>query len=342
MNQRTRSNMLLMAAGAGVFWAVRAAVRKRRELDFRGKTVLVTGGSRGLGLIMARQLADQGAHVAICARDGDELERARRDLAQRGGRVLAVPCDVTDRRQVDDLVHRVEGELGPIDVLINNAGVIEVAPLEHMTLEDFEEAMEVNFWGPVYTTLAVVPGMRARHSGRIVTIASIGGKISVPHLLPYSASKFAVTGFSEGLRAELAHDGILVTTVCPHLMRTGSPPGATFKGQNRAEYAWFSLSDSLPLVSMNAERAARRILTACKRGEAEVILTLQAKIAVAVHGLFPGMTADVLGWVNRLLLPEPGGIGSARALGKKSYSPVSPSVLTTLGDRASRRNNENP
>src|SRR6185503_4123757 len=121
---------------------------------------------------------------------------------------------------------------------------------------------------------AVLPEMRARREGRIVNITSIGGKISVPHLLPYSASKFALVGLSEGLRAELAKDGIVVTTICPGLMRTGSPRNATFKGQHRAEYAWFSIGDSLPVTAMSADRAARQILTACKRGEAEVVLSV--------------------------------------------------------------------
>ena len=228
---------------------------------------------------------------------------------------------------------------GAIDVLVNNAGVIQVGPMEVMTLEDYEQAMKTHFWGPLYTTLAVLPEMREREDGRIVNITSIGGKISVPHLLPYSASKFALVGFSEGLRAELKKDGIVVTTVCPGLMRTGSPRNATFKGQHRAEYAWFSISDSLPVSSMSAERAARQIVEACKRGDAEVVLSIQAKMAVLFHGLFPGLTADLLGFVNRLL-PAPGGIGTRRAKGKESESDLSPSWLTTLSEQAAARNNE--
>ncbi|HKY04409.1 MAG TPA: SDR family NAD(P)-dependent oxidoreductase, partial [Blastocatellia bacterium] len=225
------------------------------------------------------------------------------------------------------------------DVLINNAGVIEVGPMDVMTAGDYEEAMRTHFWGPLYTTLAVLPAMRSRSEGRIVNISSIGGKISVPHLLPYSASKFALTGFSEGLRAELAGDGIVVTTVCPGLMRTGSPRNATFKGRHRGEFAWFMISDSLPLISMNAERAARQIIDACKRGDAEVVLSLPAKLAALFHGVFPGLTADLLGLVN-LALPGPGGIGTARARGAESRSALTPSWLTALSDKAAAENNE--
>ena len=336
-----KQTLLLTAAGFGFVLAARAAARWLRHYDLRDKVVLITGGSRGLGLTMARQLLQHGAYVALCARDESELERARSDLCQDDGRVLTVPCDITDREQVLAMVDHIDHHFGRIDVLINNAGTIQVGPVELMTLDDYEEAMEVHFWGPLYTILTVLPAMRQRREGRIVNIASIGGKMSVPHLLPYNASKFALVGLSEGLRAELMKDGIIVTTVCPGLMRTGSPRNAFFKGQHRAEYAWFSISDALPLVSQSAERAARQIIAACQRGDAQVVLSLPAKLATTVHSLLPGWTADVLGLVNRLLLPAPGGIGSAQRLGKHSSSQLSPSWLTTLSDRAAQRNNEN-
>jgi short-subunit dehydrogenase len=275
----------------------------------------------------------------ICARDVAELERAQADLAEHGAKVLAVPCDVTNRSQVKELVYIAQDHFGEINVLVNNAGVIQVGPMEVMTLADYEEAMNVHFWGPLYTTLAVLPEMRQRREGRIVNISSIGGKVSVPHLVPYSASKFALVGLSSGLRAELAKDGVVVTTVCPGLMRTGSPRNATFKGQHRAEYAWFSISDALPVTAMKAERAARQIITACKRGDAEVVLSIQAEIAVKFHALFPGLTADLLGLVNRLL-PGAGGIGTQHAKGKDSQSPLSPSLLTSMNEAAALKNNE--
>src|SRR5204863_8081878 len=228
---------------------------------------------------------------------------------------------------------------GAIDVLVDNAGIIQVGPLETMTQEDFRRAMNTHFWGPLNTTLAVLPEMRRRKTGRIVNISSIGGRVSIPHLVPYSASKFALVGLSEGLRAELAKDNIIVTTVCPGLMRTGSPRNATFKGRHRAEYAWFSISDALPVFSIQAERAARQIVTACKRGQAELVITTQAVLAVKFRALFPEATADILALANRLL-PGPGGIGRKRAKGKESESPLAPSVLTTLSDWAARRNNE--
>ncbi|MGI8654717.1 MAG: SDR family NAD(P)-dependent oxidoreductase [Pyrinomonadaceae bacterium] len=339
MNEKNQNGLLIAAAGVGAFVAGRAVLRRWREYDLRGKTVLITGGSRGLGLVMAREFAREGARIAICARNSAELERARADLAARGADVLAVLCDVTDKAQVSHLVETVRDRFGRLDVLVNNAGVIQVGPMEVMTLGDYDEAMRTHFWAPLYTTLAVLPEMRRRRDGRIVNISSVGGKISVPHLLPYSASKFALVGLSEGLRAELAKDNIAVTTVCPGLMRTGSPRNAFFKGKHREEYAWFSISDSLPVTSMSARRAARQIVSACKRADAEVILSIQAELAVRFHGLFPGLTADILGFVNRFL-PDAGGIGTRRAQGKDSDSFAAPSWLTTLSDEAARANNE--
>jgi short-subunit dehydrogenase len=338
MSELNNNALILAAVAVGALLAIRAVVQWWRKYDLSGKTVLITGGSRGLGLVMARELVREGARLAICARNEAELERARKDLIERGADVLAVPCDVTDKEQVEEMAHVVRDRFGQIDVLINNAGAIAVGPMEVMTLEDYEAAMKIHFWAPLYTTLAVLPEMRQRREGRIVNISSIGGKISTPHLLPYSASKFALTGFSEGLRAELASYGIVVTTICPGLMRTGSPYNAIFKGHHRAEYTWFSLSDSLPFISMSAQRAARQIIAACKRGDAEVVLSLTAQIAVKFHDLFPGLTANLLGFFNKLL-PEPGGIGSDSALGKDSHSSLSPSGLTALTDKAAQQNN---
>jgi short-subunit dehydrogenase len=332
-------DMLMLTGTVGGALALREAVRRRRTIDLRGKTVLITGGSRGLGLLMAREAANQGANLAICARDTEELKRAQEDLTRRGARVAAVRCDATNKGQVEAMIRIVHECFGRVDVLINNAGVIQAGPSEVMTPQDYEEAMKVHFWAPLYTTLAVLPEMRRRRSGRIVNISSIGGKVSVPHLLPYSASKFALTGFSEGLRAELAKDGILVTTVCPGLLRTGSARHAYVKGQHRTEYALFSIMDALPLFSMNAERAARQIIAACKRGDPELVLSVQAKLGAAFHGLFPGLTADALGLVNRFL-PGPGESGTERVQGKDSESALSPSLLTILNEKAAMNNNE--
>jgi short-subunit dehydrogenase len=335
----TTNDLIKVTALAGGAVLLKSAIAYLREYDLRDKTVLITGGSRGLGLVMAREFARHGSRIALCARDEEELERARLDLEKFGVEVMVVRCDVRNRQEVNDMVAAVNARFGNIDVLVNNAGVIQVGPLEVMTEEDFEQAMQAHFWAPLNTIMAVLPSMRQRKAGRIVNISSIGGKVAVPHLVPYSASKFALVGLSKGLRTELMKDGISVTTVCPGLMRTGSPRNAEFKGQHRFEYAWFSISDALPLLTVSAENAARQIVRACKRGQGELVISIPAKIAVLFDALFPEAMSQVLGIVNKLL-PEPGGIGTQKAKGKESTSTWSPSWLTTLNEEAAVRNNE--
>ncbi|GAC1444563.1 MAG: SDR family oxidoreductase [Chloroflexota bacterium] len=308
--------------------------------DFQGRVALVTGGSRGLGYLLARQFAGEGCRIAICARNEPELNRARDELERGGAEVLAVRCDVADQTQVEHLIKTVTDHFGRIDVLVNNAGIIEVGPLESMTLQDFQKAMDVMFWGALYPTLAVLPQMRERQSGWIVNVTSIGGKISAPHLLPYSCAKFAAVGLSEGLRAEVAKDGISVTTIAPGLMRTGSYLNAFFKGLQEGEYIWFTLGAALPFVSMDAERAASQIVRAARNGEAERILSFPAATAARFHGLFPGLTADVLGRVNRLL---PVSRNTDAARGDDVNRRINSSLLetlTALGRIAARRFNE--
>ena len=314
---------------------------RERVYDLSGKAILMTGGSRGLGLVMARQLIDAGARVAICARDEAELERAQTELKQRGGNVCAMTCDVTDQAQVEQMIQQVREHFGAIDILINNAGTDIVGPLENLTMQDYDDLMKLHFWAPLYTTYAVLPEMQARKAGRIVNISSIGGKLAAPHMVGYCASKFALVGLSEGMRTELAKDGIAVTTVCPGFIRTGVLDHGILKGQNRKEFAWFSISDSLPLISASAEKVARVTIAGLRRGAAEVIVPFPTWLSAKLYALFPELTTNLFGLANRLL-PKPGGIGDERAFGKDSHSIWSPSWLTYLSDRAARRNNELP
>ncbi|MCG6155764.1 SDR family NAD(P)-dependent oxidoreductase [Rubinisphaera margarita] len=327
------------AAGAGAALAGRAAYRHFTRYDFEGKTVLITGGSRGLGLVLARQLADAGARIVISARHEDDLDRAGRELRERGAEVACVRWDVTDCEQVVQMVDEINSRFGAIDVLINNAGVIQAGPVESMTLEDYDDAMKTHFYGPLYVTEAILPQMRARGEGRIVNISSIGGRIAVPHLLPYTASKFALVGYSMGLRAELLQDGITVTTICPGLMRTGSVRNAYFKGQHRLEHTLFKISDSIPVLTIGAENAARKIVRACQYGDAFAVLGAPMWAAEKLYNLLPNLGADAMGLVNRML-PGANGTGQEKKRGAECETRWSESWLTTLTQRAARRNNE--
>ena len=339
MDAAQKRNLWWLAAGTGALLAARAISRKLNAYDFRNKVVLITGGARGLGLVMARQLAKEGARLVLCSRDNTQLENARLELAGKGADVMVVHCDVTDEEQVNEMIAHVQNDFGPVDVLINNAGIISAGPVTEMTVQEFDESMQVHFWGPLFTTLAVLPSMKARGGGRILNISSIGGKLGVPHLVPYSASKFALRGLSEGLRAELKQYNIIVTTATPGLMQTGSPRHATLKGQHKKEYALFKIMDSSPLTSNTAEQSAREILDACRHGDAEVTTTLPARFGAFVHSLSPGLTTEFFSLVNRLL-PGEGGIGKGRAKGYESETDLSMSGLTQRTQEAEVRNNE--
>lgn len=335
--------LAVTALGAGVVLA--AQMWRRRDLyDFSGKSVVITGGSRGLGLVMARQLADEGAKLTLVARDEEELRRAVEDIQARQPfvDVLSAPADIRARYQAERAIAMAVERFGRVDVLINNAGIIQVGPLDHMKIADFEDSLLTHFWGPLYLIMAALPHMRREGAGRVVNISSIGGRIGIPHLVPYSAGKFALAGLSEGLRAELARHNIVVTTVFPGLMRTGSPVNAMFKGQRPQEYAWFAISDSLPLASISPERAAKQIIRACRQGDAELIITVQAKMAVLARTLAPELFADAIAIINQLLPGPSTRDGDVAREGRESESDVvGPSAsLTAPTYRAAEKNNE--
>src|SRR5205814_1154655 len=318
-------------------WLASRAWRSR--FSFAGKVVLISGGSRGLGLILARQISSEGGKDALLARDIDELERAKAELTMRGGEVLAVQCDLFERSQIQAAVAEVLACHGKIDVLFNNAGIIQVGPVENMQQQDFERAMSVHFWAPLRLIMEVLPAMRARRCGRIINICSIGGKIAVPHLAPYCASKFALTGLSDALRAELARDNISVTTVAPGLMRTGSHVNAKFKGKHDAEFAWFSAGAGAPLISMDADRAARKIVAACRRGQPSLTLTFGARGAIAGNAMFPNVTGYAMKIVNWFLPDAVGESGKKSRVGSELLR-LTPEWMTRLADRATKENNE--
>ncbi|MBA3639367.1 MAG: SDR family oxidoreductase [Acidobacteriota bacterium] len=327
-----------LAAGAGAVGLAARAMRNRHAISFDGRVVVITGGSRGLGLVLARQLAAEGARLCLLARDREELDRARAQLPEEA-EVMTIRCDVRRRADVRLAMDTILEKWMAVDVLINNAGVIQVGPLEHMAHEDFENAMATHFWGPLHMMFEAVPSMRRRSFGRIVNISSIGGKIAVPHLAPYSASKFALVGLSDAVRAELDQYGIRVTTVCPGLMRTGSPRNADIKGQHELEYAWFAISDSTPGLTISADRAAAKIIEACRYGDPELTLTVPAKLAVRMNHVAPATMARAIALVNRLLPGPAGKEGDRHRRGRQSETRMT-ALATVLTRRAAVANNE--
>lgn len=339
MAHTLRNLAVITATGAAAAAYGRRLIHRSRHFDWQGRTAVITGGSRGLGLVLARQLVTRGVRVALLARTAADLHAAKEELEQQGGAVLALECDVRNAQRVSNCVQQVKEQWGAVDLLFNVAGVIHVGPLESMTAEDFHHAMDTNCWGTLHAVQAVLPGMKQRRWGRIVNVVSLGGKRAVPHMLPYAVSKFAQRGLSKGLRTELAQHDIWVTTVCPSLMRTGSPRNAIFKGRHREEFTWFSIGDALPVISMPAEEAASQVLTACQNGQNEVLLRGMANVGLLLQDALPKLTQELLRYANRAL-PAMGGIGRQAARGYDSHSRWSPSWITQLSDQAARRNNQ--
>ncbi len=307
---------LLFAAGV-------LALAGRRFLQepyhFERKTVLITGGSRGLGLAIARELTQYGTNLVLVARTHSQLSRAQADLEARGSKVLSIVADVTQQADIDRAIEQTVATFGGLDVVINVAGIIQTGPIDNITDEEFHQTMAVNAFAPLHLTRAALPYLRARR-GRVLIVSSVGGKVAVPHLSSYSMSKFAVTGLGQALRAELAADGVGVTTVLPGLMQTGSPRNAVIKGQHEREYALFATVDNLPLISQSAQSAAQRILSALARNEAEVMIGLPATAMRYAQALAPQLVADLMSLSNRFL-PGPSSSNDAKR-GQDAESPL--------------------
>lgn len=331
------------AALTGVAVACAVGTYRKRSASLHGQAVVVTGSSRGLGLAMAEEFGKRGAKLVLAARDAEKLERARWLLLRRRAAVhsediLIVPGDLREQEQAEALIERATERFGSVDMLVNNAGIITVGPVENQTAQDFRDVMESNFFSGLYCTLAVLPQMLARGRGSIVNITSIGGKIPVPHMLPYTASKYAAVGFSEGLNAELRSKGIKVTTVCPGLMRTGSHLNAVFTGDAEREYRWFSLSAGFPGASTSARAAARQIARAAIAGKREIIITPQAIVAARLASLCPATTMRMMQLMTRAL-PDPVSGPTANYAGAEVRSKeVKPAMF--LANAAARRYNQ--
>lgn len=328
-----------MAVAGGVaaaaYWTWR---RRQGHFSLRGRVALVTGGTRGLGFAITRQLLNEGCRVAVCSRDAEECQRAAERLSARG-EVFAQPCDLRQPEQITALVRAIEQHWGPVDILVNNAGIMQVGPWEHMEEDDLREALAIHVWAPLRLIQAVTPHMRAQKAGRIVNISSIGGIVPVPHMLPYTASKFALTGMSEALRAELARDGVKVTTICPWLTRTGSQEGAQFKGQHEKEFAWFAGLGTAPFVPQSAPAAARRTVRALRHGEGRVVLALPGKLAALAHGATPGATLALLALAARWL-PNATPNGQTAHAGHESYNRLTAAVVRPRIQRDKKHYNQ--
>jgi short-subunit dehydrogenase len=270
---------------------------RERWHDLTARQILITGGSRGLGLALAHACAQRGARVALLARDERALRVACASLQREYGRVAEpIVCDLRNRTQTEHAIARQLSRWGRVDVLINNAGIIEPGPAEHKSIADYEEAMEIHFWAPLLMMRAVIPGMQAQRAGRIVNISSVEGKVALPWIAPYSASKFALIGLSNALRAELASQNVYVTTVAPGLMR---PAGEKLTPSKLPR--WLARAASLPVANTTYERAARRIVRAFMHGQRWLELDLLSRLLMRADALAPETMGALLEGASRAL-----------------------------------------
>jgi len=339
METNRRKPLLLALAGLGLLVGVRMIMAARNRYDLHGRVAIVTGGARGLGLVIARHLAANGVKLVICARSQDQLDSAQRELSAMGAEVVAWVCDVTDKSQVVRLVDKTVAHYGKVDIVVNNAGTIQVGPMNTMTEVEYEDAMNIHFWAPLYTTLASLPYFRAQRQGRIVNISSIGGKRAVPHMLPYCASKFALVGLSEGLSNELRKDNILVFTIAPGLMRTGSPRNITVKGNHEKEYAWFKTAAALPLISEEPAHVAEKIIDALETNTTHPSISGLERFGSFMKEAAPERMDFILSRINRLL-PKDKENGHLSKKGYEAESALSANKIARGADVDARLNNE--
>jgi NAD(P)-dependent dehydrogenase (short-subunit alcohol dehydrogenase family) len=314
---RSLNPLFLAGLGAGVAAAAIATARALRSAPPPdGAVVLITGGSRGLGHAIASRFARRPVRLVLAARNLAELLTAQDSLLAEHPHLhpedfYLVAADLTRPEDCRRLVDEAFARFGRIDVLVNNAGIIEAGPAELQPLEAFYRAMDTHFYAALHILWHALPRLREQYPipgwnrrAAIVNIASVGGKFAVPHMLPYTASKFALVGLSEGLHAELRKANILVTTVCPGLMRTGGEAHAKFIGDVETEKRWFDLAATTPIISTTAEHAACRIYSAVSHGCAEITITPQAWLAARFAGVCPNTMQSLNALANECVLPS--------------------------------------
>jgi NADP-dependent 3-hydroxy acid dehydrogenase YdfG len=258
-------------------------------------TVLITGASQGIGKATTLLFARNGYNVVLAARQADRLEAVADEVRSLGQEALAVPTDVTDPEQVNALVHKAVDRFDSIDVLINNAGIYFLGPVEDCSLSDWHQIIDINLWGYVNTIYALLPHFLEQGSGTIVNVSSIGGKVPIPYQVPYTASKYAVTGLTESLHAELSPKGIQVCGVHPNFIKTSLMERAIFRGkdeqdaQERRDLVEKALKSSL---LETPEKVAQAIWNAVIHKRSDVMVG-SANVSNAAYKLFPGPMQSV-------------------------------------------------
>ncbi len=260
-------------------------------MNLNDRVAIVTGASSGIGAALARQLSAAGVRVVLAARTADKLQALAAELAP--AQALVVPTDVKDPAQVEHLVARTVEHFGGVDILVNNAGFGLYGLVEEYQWDHLRELWEVNFFAVVHLTQAALPHLRARR-GAVVNISSVAGKVVLPYMTGYCASKFALNAFSDGLRMELARAGVRVITVCPGRVRTDFHRLAYRDGKNLPEVFQRRGDQGVP-----AESVARATVLALRRNRREIIVPAKLYLVTGLRRLFPALTDRLVARVVR-------------------------------------------
>ncbi|MFB6262931.1 MAG: SDR family NAD(P)-dependent oxidoreductase [Bradymonadaceae bacterium] len=271
---------------------------------FDGRVVAITGAAGGIGTALAKECADRGAGLAISDIDEEGLEETADAVRSRGAEVRADVVDVSDREAVREWAEEVESSFGGVHYIVNNAGVSATASVEGMSYEDFEWLMSINFWGVVHGTKAFLPRIRRSGGGRVVNVSSIFGVVAPATQSAYASAKFAVRGFTESLRAELALDEGEVGATCVHPggVATGIVRDSRIGDTGPAERSRDEVVEEFEeeLASLSPEETAAEIADGVEAGKGRILVGTDAKMLDTVQRLFSGSYPEPLAYVSQL------------------------------------------
>ena len=254
-------------------------------MNFKNKVVVITGASSGIGEASAIEFAKKNANVVLVARRKEKLLQVQKKISKYTDSTLICQCDVSNKLLVKEMSDAVLDRFGRIDVLVNNAGFVIYGKVNELSTEEIIAQMETNYFGMVFCTKAFLPQMLEQHSGHIVNVASVGASFSVPGVASYCATKFAMLGFSEGLRHELAGTGVGLTVVSPIMVRT-----PLFDHPSFDNFSKFSTG-----VSLSSETVAKAIIKASNSSRLEIVVPSVARAGIWFKQTFPYLINPIIG-----------------------------------------------
>lgn len=293
-NNKLQNIAKFAIVGYGAYKLFKTSSRTAKREKLAGNVVVITGASAGIGKSYAYAFAEEGCNLVLASRSKSKLTEISNDLIKKYNvKVIVVPTDVADEKQAKDLIDIALEEFDHIDILINNAGIGAYGYIHTTSIEDMKKLMDVNYWGMVHCTHAALASMIRRRKGRIVNVSSVVGKIAMPAMGAYSATKFAMEGFSDSLRIEMKKFGIGVTVICPTTTKTDFVENAV-EGTNL----------KLESFGMSSERVAKETINAILDDKRDHVLGIGENLGVKINNTFPGIIDNVLTFAPKFILKE--------------------------------------